>query len=88
MIGQTVSTQGCVMGRLFANGFLPVYEGKNSLTICGSKTFANVRDFTDGIFTEDVCRLDSSPMIMVALSSVLTLVCRHFFKNYRFVCWK
>jgi hypothetical protein len=56
--------------------------------ICEPKMFANGRAFTDRIYTEVVCSLDSSPTIMVALSStimialssVLASVCRCFFK--------
>jgi hypothetical protein len=63
------------MEHLFAHSFFNhVCERKYSLMIYGSKMFANGRAFTDGIYTEVVCRLDSSPTIMVALSCVLTLV--------------
>jgi hypothetical protein len=48
--------------------------------ICRPKTFANGRAFIDGIYTEVVCRLDSPPMIMVALLSVLTWVHKVSFK--------
>jgi hypothetical protein len=49
------------------------------MMICGPKMFANGRAFTDGIYTEVICRLNSLPTFMVALSSVLTSVCRPFF---------
>jgi hypothetical protein len=76
-INQTVSTTGWAIGQLFANTvYLTMCERKYSLMICGPKMFANGRAFTDGIYTEVVCRLDSSPMIMVALWSVLTSVHR------------
>jgi hypothetical protein len=78
-VDQTVSTTGCAMGHLLQMIYLTVCERKHSLTICGPKTFANGRAFIDGIYTEVVCRLDSSPTIMVALSSVLTSVHRCFF---------
>jgi hypothetical protein len=75
----------CAMGRLFANVFLTVCEEKHSLTIYDLQTFASLRASTDKIVTVSVCRLDLSPMIMVALSSVLTLFLTHSFKLH--VCW-
>jgi hypothetical protein len=74
-VDQTISTTGCAIGHLFANTiYLTMWQRKHSLTICGPKTFANGRAFTDEIYTGVVCRLDSSPTIMVALWSVLTSV--------------
>jgi hypothetical protein len=43
-----------------------VCRRKHSLTICGPKTLANGRAFTDKIYTEVVFRLDSSPTINVS----------------------
>jgi hypothetical protein len=65
--------------------FLTVCEEKYSLMIYDPKTFANVGSFIDKIGTKIVCRLDSSPTIMVALSYVLTLFCTCSFKLH--VCW-
>jgi hypothetical protein len=61
--------------------YKPCAKRKYSWTIYRPKVFANVRAFTDVIVTEIVCRWDSSPTIMVALSSVLTSFCTLFFKT-------